>query len=101
MEANKKLKIKEEPFDSENLLFTDSKERGHLNKPYQEVSENIVKKEIPEISDDLQYENCDDFENEIGVCEPRSVIFEESLIKCDLDDRSRDSTAKRNLAKDM
>ena len=66
MEADNKLKIKEEPFDSENL-FKDSEGREHLHTPYQEIDENYVKKEIlPEISDDFQYENSDSFEHDIG-----------------------------------
>ena len=55
MEADNKLKIKEELFDSENL-FKDSEGREHLLTPYQEIVENNVKKEIlPEISDDFQW----------------------------------------------
>ena len=43
MEADNKLKIKEEPFDSENL-FKDFEGRDHLHTPYQKVVENNVKK---------------------------------------------------------
>ena len=73
MEADKKLKIKEEPFNS------DSEGREHLHTPYQEIVENNVKKEIPEISDDFQYENCDSFEHDIGDFETKLETLDESL----------------------
>jgi hypothetical protein len=46
------IPYKTEYSDSNYLHFT----------PYQEGSENIVKNEIPEISDHFQYENCNEFE---------------------------------------
>ena len=103
MEADKKLKIKEEPFDSENL-FKDSEGREHLHTPYQEVVENNVKKEIPEISDnfqyencDFQYENCDSFEHGIGDFETKLETLDESLEANNLHTFSVETQIKVNL----
>ena len=96
MEADKKLKIKEEPFDSENL-FKDSEGREHLHTPYQEIVENNVKKEIHEISDDFQYENCDNFEHDIGDFETKLETLDESLEANNLHTFSVKTQIKVNL----
>ena len=96
MEADKKLKIKEEPFDSEDL-FKDSEGREHLHTPYQEIVENNVKKEIPEISEDFQYENCDSFEHGIGDFETKLETLDESLEANNLHTFSVETQIKVNL----
>ena len=93
MEADKKLKIKEEPFDSEDL-FKDSEGREHLHTPYQEIVENNVKKEIHEIGDDFQHENCDNFETKLET-------LDESLEANNLHTFSVETQIKINLLRGL
>ena len=46
MEGDNKVKIKEEPIESEDLFFTDTEGREHFYKPYNVENENFVKKEL-------------------------------------------------------
>ena len=44
MEGDNKVKIKEEPIESEDLFFTDTEGREHFYKPYHVENDNFVKK---------------------------------------------------------
>ena len=46
MEGDNKVKIKEEPIESEDLFFRDTEGRENFYKPYQVENENFVKKEF-------------------------------------------------------
>ena len=59
MEGDNKVKIKEEPIESEDLFFRDTEGREHFYKPYHVENDNFVKKEFDtEISPGENDINC-------------------------------------------
>ena len=89
MEGDNKVKIKEEPIESEDLFFTDTEGREHFYKPYNVENENFVKKELD--TDIKEFDTEISIKSEPGENEINCKMFiktetDEKNIKIELDE---------------
>ena len=89
MEGDNKVKIKEEPIESEDLFFRDTGGKEHFYKPYYVENDNFVKKEfdtdIKEFHSEISIKSEPD-ENDINCKMFIKTESDEMNIKIELDE---------------